>query len=62
MLYLDDFSQLGKGWCILRAHFLGRIKHFLDPIRTSESQLQTSPACRNLNDRLIVLLRKLSKG
>ena len=62
MLYLDAFSQLGKGWSILRAHFLRRIKHSLNPIRTSESQLQTSPACRNLNDRLIVLLRKLCKG
>ncbi len=39
--YLDAFSQL-VSWCILvpsRAH-----RHFLNQIRTSESQLQASPA------------------
>ncbi len=54
-------SVVCKGWCILRGALPQAHQIFpeSDP-GTSESQLHF-PACRNLNDRLIVLLEK-SKG
>ena len=61
MTDFNTFSQFRKGWCILRTNLFFCIEHFLDTIGSRKGQLEASPASSHLDNRLVVLLRKLGK-
>ena len=62
MLDLNGVCELSESRCILWPDFLGRVKHLLNPVSPCKGQLQTALAGCNLDDGLIILLGKLSKG